>query len=558
MGKGRGAALVACALALAVARPEGVADARRPRPLNFRPKGQSWDRFPVRARATRVVIQAHDGIALHARVFRPRTPRSWRTPVILIHSPYFDYQGNQAHGYTLRLVHFFTPKGYTIVLSDVRGTGYSGGCLEQDGRNQARDFKTLVEHFASRRWSNGRVGSYGISYDGEAQNAGAVLAPKGLKSMVTAAAISGLYEHAYFDGVPVYLNGPLGATGYAIDSAIPKSAPHRLPERPGCQPDNLVNNLDPSGDMTAYWREREFRRNVERVRASVLYVQGFLDSAVRPINIVGWYDELDTFKRAIFGQWGHAFPDSAPPAMARNNWEDLVHAWFDHELLGFRTGLTRWPAVQVQDDNGVWRAEPSFRSLGRSRRITLGPRGLGERGPRSATVRFLETEEVAWRSERLERSMHLSGQAFLDATITLDRNDAHFVAHLQEVQPNGSVRTLTTGYLSARHRRSLRNPTPVPVGEPVRYRVRTYPFDAILERGSRLRLVLSGIDPDNEVIPAGNGYGATVAVDGSSFLSVPVVRRVCGIDVRARADPNAPGCPRDLRRAVLHRTAPVD
>jgi predicted acyl esterase len=543
------ALLAAVALAVAAAPLSVSAAPRDGDPLVFAPAGRSVDRFPVAATAERVDVPAHDGVLLHARVYRPDTSAdpSWRTPVILVHSPYYDgvLLGDDLR--SLDLVKRFTPKGYTVVLSDVRGTGNSGGCGEQDGPNQARDFATLVEHFAAQPWSNGKVGSYGKSYDAETQNAGAVLSPRGLETMVTVAGISGLYDVAYFDGVPLGANGALSAGVYELYDLDVPGEPSALPrrtQRHTCQPDNFVNGADPSGDMTPYWAAREFRFGVEDVDASVLYVQGLSDFIVSPINLDGWYDELPGFKRAIIGQWAHRYPYDAPDAIARDDWYDAVHAWFDAELLDLDTDVASWPPVQVQGEHNVWRAVPSFAGMGTERALPLGAGVLG--APGEGTVSYREQGTAAWTSPALEAPLHLSGQAFLDATIAVDRDDAHFAMHLEEVRADGTSRVLTRGYLSARHRESLLRGVPVTPGHPTPYRIRTYPFDRTLAAGSQLRVVLSGVD--DFTLPAANGYSAQVAVDGRSVLRVPVVEEACGLVVAQRTPPGGevPGCRRGV------------
>ncbi|MGH2662808.1 MAG: CocE/NonD family hydrolase [Actinomycetota bacterium] len=523
----------------------------------FDPHGLSADRFPAAGDPEVVEIPAHDGVMLHSRVYRPDTSStpSWKTPVILVHSPYFDYFYEAVLPATPYqwLIDRFTPKGYTVVLSDVRGTGDSGGCLEQDGINQAQDFKTLVEHFASQPWSNGRVGSYGASYDGETQNAGAVLRPRGLATVVPTAAISGLYDVAYFDAVPFTGAGAGSAAFYAIDNQIPAGHPERVVERPGCQPANIIEGGDPSGDMTPYWAEREFRTKVRSIRASVLYVQGFSDRTVAPINIDGWYDRIPTFKRAIFGQWQHAYPDSNH-AFARDDWKDAVHAWFDHELLGLTTGIRSWPPVQVQDEVGGWRAARSFAGLGKEETLRLGDGTIGSSAPSDTTVSFDETGQVVWESAPLEEELHLSGQVYLSADITLDRSDAHFGVLVEEITAAGDVQYLTNGYLSAPHRESLSSPSPVPVGERVRYQIRTFPFDQNVAPGSMLRVSLFGADLDT--LPAGSGYTAEVRVDGATRLVLPVVDQVCGLAVNSRTPlPSTYGCDPALRKRILPRGA---
>jgi uncharacterized protein len=524
-------------------------------PVVFAPAGLSTDRFPVASAPERVDVPAHDGVLLHARVYRPDTSADpgWRTPVILVHSPYYHGALLGSATRSMDLVERFTPKGYTVVLSDVRGTGHSGGCGEQDGINQQRDLVTLVEHFAAQPWSNGRVGSYGKSYDAETQHAGAIHAPEGLVTMVSVAGISGLYDVAYFDGVPLRANGVLSAAAYELyDLDVPSDAAY-WPRRTGrhvCQPANVVNGADPRGDMTPYWAERELRTAVDRVEASTLYVMGLSDFTVSPIAIDGWYDELPTFTRAIFGQWAHWYPYDAPNQWARDDWYDAVHAWFDHELLGLPTGIADWPAVQVQSEANVWRAAPSFAEMGVQRTLGLTSDGsLAEASGGPGTRTFREDGAATWTSPPLDDPLHLSGQAHLDALISLDRPDAHFALTLQEVRSDGTTRELTRGYLSAPHRDSLTDPTLVPLLEPVAYTLRTYPFDKTVAAGSAVRLVLSGYD--SRTTPALTAFTATVATgEGGSALRLPVVESVCGLEVAQRQAPRAevPGCPTGVPR----------
>jgi hypothetical protein len=498
----------------AVAEPGGAG------PIKFRPQGLSKDRYAMVKQPDSVTIKAHDGIDLFMWIYRPDTSKDpkWRTPIILAASPYFSLDPPNS-GYLYRLVTYFTPKGYTVVFSHVRGTARSGGCLEQDGINQQTDFGTVVEYLARQPWSNGRVGSYGISYDGETQNAGAIHHPRGLATIIPMEAISGLYETVYFDGVPLYVANPTVAASYAVGTVTPGNTHYT--QRPWCQPEQILSNADPSGTMTPYFQEREFRLHVRDIRASVLYVEGFGDDTVMPIDIDGFYDEIPSFKRAIFGQWNHEVPDGNDTGHGRKDWFDIVHAWFDHELLRLDTGVERWPPVQVQDENNVWRAAPSFAGLSHRQRFPLGLGTYGKAAPKGTSQWFTELSQALWVGPTLRRPLHLSGQVFLDTIVTLDRSDAHFILH-------------------------------VPPGVPLRYHIRTYPFDATLSPGSHVRIVLSGIELFssrnvlvNRGIPAGTLYTARVAVDGRSWVTLPVVRSVCGIDVR-QSQPlkvPVPGCP---------------
>ena len=533
-------ALVAGLMTPQISRAAGASDD----PLVFAPSGLSQDRFPKAASFTPVDVRAHDGVMLHSRVYRPDTSSdpSWKTPVILVHSPYYTNDSSPGTR-SMDLVDRYTPKGYTVVLSSVRGTGESGGCLEQDGPNQAKDFKTLVEYFAAQPWSNGKVASYGKSYDAETQNAGAILQPKGLTTMITVAGISSLYDVGYFDGVPLTLGGLGASAGYAITGpTVVPTERTRYAERVNCFPDVYSNSADPTGDESPFWADRNFRYGVDDVEASVLYVQGLNDFTVNPLGIDGWYDELPGFKRAIFGQWGHFYPYDAPNTWARDDWYQTLDAWLDHELLGLKTGVEAWPPVQVQDEQNTWRAVESFAGMGEERTLPLGPANvLGQAGNAGATVPFAERTPVSFDGPALEEPLHLSGQAFLDTTIAIDKTDAHLAFTLQEVPATGNPRTLTRGYLSVQHQEDPNRGHEVTPGYPVPYRVRTYPFDKTVAEGSKLRVIIGGSDSSSR--PAGSNFAGAIQVDGRSVVRIPVVEETCGISVDTREDPPPPAAP---------------
>ena len=109
-------------------------------------------------------------------------PEDAKTPVIAIISPYL---GHAADGIPSdRFKDLFEgakvfERGYTVVMVDLRGSGGSEGCLDILGPGEQADIKRAVEWAAEPTWSNGRVGMYGKSYDGNTGVAGAALRPEG-------------------------------------------------------------------------------------------------------------------------------------------------------------------------------------------------------------------------------------------------------------------------------------------------------------------------------------------------------------------------------------------
>jgi putative CocE/NonD family hydrolase len=115
---------------------------------------------------------AFDGEELYLEIVRPTA--AGRFPVILESSPYHgtlaDRDGTRilpeprdADGKSIGLTGYFAPRGYAVVMMDLRGTGRSEGCLDHLGAKDGRDLEQIVEWAAAQSWSNGRVGMTGHS-----------------------------------------------------------------------------------------------------------------------------------------------------------------------------------------------------------------------------------------------------------------------------------------------------------------------------------------------------------------------------------------------------------
>ena len=498
-----------------------------------------------------------DGTRLHLRLFRPEAPEDWKAPVILVMSPYFGPDSREGYSETdpttwdaaarpaywryQWLIDHFVPRGYAVAFADVRGTGESGGCLEQTGPLQSQDGYDTVEWLGTQPWSNGRVGMYGKSYDGETQQSTATLAPPHLVTIVPVSSVASQYDYSYYDGAPYTLQTMLSNVGYAAgDGLQPGStveAHLAFPERVGCNADHFRQGADDSGTWNAYWEEREFRKQAENVTASVLYVHGLQDWNVKPSNIRDWYERLDVPKMALLGQWAHDFPEENRwrEEWSRQDWQELVWRWYDHWLLGRDTGVdSLLGQAQVQDTLGRWRAEASFPPESEPFHLHLAGDALtqehGEHEARSYTEDVVPnafgllpvaaaTPVLAYATEPLAEDLHWSGWPTLALNVTLDKDDAHFAAWLVDVAPDGEETWVNRAYLSAQHRDGPDAPAPVTPGEKVEYRLRFFPGDTVIEKGHRLELRL--MPADDWVSGAGNGHTATF-LDGA--LALPVVR----------------------------------
>lgn len=57
--------------------------------------------------------------------------------------------------------------GYALVMVDVRGTGASYGLHDNEwNRNEVKDYGEVIDWISKQKWSNGKVGTIGVSYAG--------------------------------------------------------------------------------------------------------------------------------------------------------------------------------------------------------------------------------------------------------------------------------------------------------------------------------------------------------------------------------------------------------
>lgn len=534
-----------------------------PRPGVFEPKVVSQPLFGSQHPSTdperqEKFIEAVDGTSVYVETWLPAAKDEnvppERVPTILIATPYVTKGSEEYPGFA----EYMNARGFAVAQHHVRGTGESGGCLEQTSDKQIDDGARVIQYLGrDAPWSNGNVGMYGISYDAETQIS---VAGRGdpskisyLKAIIPASAVGGQYEYNNRDGVPFDLHGFQSNLFYLAFSAVPQMTPlqYSYMEKAMCQPEMLTEPLDMSGDMRPFWKVREYRPDAHNIRAATLWVHGFADFNVEPITIAGYFDRLPaaTPKKGLFGIWNHAFPSShsgVAPEWARADWMPMVVAWFDRYLKNIQNGVEEWPAVQVQSSDGTWRAEPDFPTTGGpAGQLALGPQGrLGVTQPSGSTsyteVRheFVQDESnrAVFESEPVTATLRITGQPVVDLWIKSSKPDAHVVAELQVIDPDGEpLRYPTTdglfsplssgGALVATYGlRSIRHLDPMPenyfkqevsrhapVDTPIQVVVRLLPTDIAVPVGHRLRLTIAGTTSIGKQSSA-SGVESTIAI----------------------------------------------
>jgi putative CocE/NonD family hydrolase len=322
-------------------------------------------------------VEMFDGESLYVEVIRP-DPEKYQIgprPVITEASPYHgtlaDRSGTRIfpdpkdeEGNMSGLSGYFAPRGYAVVMVDLRGTGRSTGCLDHLGANDAKDLKTIIEWAAGQEWSNGRVGLTGHSYVGSTPSVAAAQDPQGLVTIAPSAGLAGFYDHQFNKGVPWLLQwaGPMFAyEGLAMDRDLPPGGTD--PVSGASTGDNFDNAPNPqfgcgwqnssltagSGQVTGQYEPwhaaRDWREAAAAADIPIFMIHGVNDNAAR-IPAAEWFF-ANRFMRpgdkVWIGQWDHGStngrcggPDGERelhPTCRFDQFKYALHAWFDRHLM---------------------------------------------------------------------------------------------------------------------------------------------------------------------------------------------------------------------------------
>jgi hypothetical protein len=159
-----------------------------------------------------VYVAARDSTRLAVDVHLPLgRAKDARLPVIVIFTPYYrrfrlkDGHPNNVEPSPNTALYrdAFVPHGYAVVVVDVRGTGASFGArygfrspVERD------DYSDIADWIVKQPWSNGRIGSIGISYVGAAADFLATTGHPAVKAVAPTFAVWDTYgDHFYPGGV---------------------------------------------------------------------------------------------------------------------------------------------------------------------------------------------------------------------------------------------------------------------------------------------------------------------------------------------------------------------
>ena len=333
-----------------------------------------------------VAVPMRDGVVLRADVIRPAG--SQRFPTLVYRTPYGKAEAQRSYTTFQRAV----SRGYAVVIQDVRGRYASAGAF-RPYQDEGRDGYDTIEWAAAQPWSNGAVGTFGLSYPGAVQWLAAVENPPHLKAMVPAMTFStpqnffyawGVWDMSWlewiWDNIAPDVRAKRHLPGPRTDDEAVKAWKDVGPAMQRALPLDSVSELrdiapyfyewlrHPPDDP--FWNFAELRGRYDRTQAAVL-------------NLSGWYD------------------DNYGPEGATTNYAGLVRARSGHAS---NVGLLLGPWVHGVDSTS--RSRVGIRDFGQQAGIDYDAtvldwmdryvRGL-DQAPAVAPVRYFVMGRNEWR-----------------------------------------------------------------------------------------------------------------------------------------------------------------
>jgi putative CocE/NonD family hydrolase len=513
-----------------------------------------------------IYIPMRDGIGISADVYRPDSVR--RGPAVLIRTPYVKnlsvsptgtsswvmlgadgrppsvMTGMRAATEQLmeRSVAALVEAGYTVVLSDSRGTGYAEGTYDYyNTAGGPLDGYDTVEWIAEQPWCDGNVGMWGLSGSAVLAYAAAITAPPHLKAVAAYMCPADFYLDQWFPGGmfryedrlrwPMLMQsciapldpGPADGPAYERKRQVFEQRYYRHYERMtrGRSPVPLdwATECVSHHSYDEFWQARSFERRLAGVTAPVLNVGVLHDHFIR--GTMRFHEGLTVPRRMLLVPGALDLDATA----GDGGLAGLQIRWFDYFLRGTENGVLDEPGVRYyltgarqwtdqaewpgaaeptslfltasgggagsRDDDGGLAWEPAGRgSLLLSHDPAAPSRTPGDVGDQ----RSFGPGALTFTTAPLERDLTVTGLPRLVLSAAPGAADVDFCVRLSDVFPDGSAHLLNVGALKGRHVHSHEEPADLEPGQAYQFDIEILTVTNVFRPGHRIRVDVSGSD----------------------------------------------------------------
>lgn len=406
----------------------------------------------------REMIPMRDGVQVAATLLLPHQKFAGeKFPVLLEMQPYRKDDLFLARDYSLHS--YFARAGFVVIKADVRGTGSSTGKIPDREYSQAelRDAEELIQHYASRSWSNGRVGMWGISWSGFNALMTALRKPPALKAVLAAHASDDLFH----DDVH-FIDGNFHVDQYELsienDLSLPRSPDYKFDQeyfrdRFNREPWFLRYKRETRNGK--FWEKESLRGQYHRLTTPTFLIGGLLDGyRDTPLRLL---DFANAPVRALIGDWGHEWPTVEWREEAVKFWNywlrDQGERPVDGELLVFQRQLEKWLSIH-------WRGrEKLFEEIPLSgvvpHRPTTGVASGYWWGDKTPDMAEDGKSKLVVDSPVLAKPVSILGQPRVHLAARTTGKWAHWAVQLEDVFPDGRVELVTGAVLNSSQNPSL-------------------------------------------------------------------------------------------------------
>lgn len=269
---------------------------------------------------------------------------------------------------------YFLARGFAVVYAAGIGTKDSDGVRTTGDPEETTSTIAIIQWLAGDRvaftnkhdnieikanWSNQHIAMTGRSYLGTLATAAATTGVKGLKTVISEAAISSWYDYYRDNGLVIAPGGfPGEDTDVLAEETFSRHLQagdyHRIKDTWEKQLHQITVGQDrDSGNYDEFWDARNYRKDLANIKADVLLVHGLNDWNVKPRNVEKLWTGLtqnnhnNIVKKIILHQGQHIYIN----AFRSIDFTDIANLWLTHELLDIDNGAEKLlPNVIIQDN----------------------------------------------------------------------------------------------------------------------------------------------------------------------------------------------------------------
>lgn len=436
--------------------------------------------------------------------------------------------------------HMWVPRGYITVYSSSPGTGLSDGCPTIGGENESLAPKAVIDWLCGRakayttrsgnteitaKWSSGRVGMMGTSYDGTLCVAAATTGVEGLKAIIPIAPVTSFYEYYRANGL---VRSPDGYPGEDVDVLYDmintgdrsKRKANNARVRDGI----LVPGIDrATGDYNDFWAARDYLPKIDSMKAAMLMAHGFNDWNVMPSQSFRFYEAAKAKGLPVQLYYHQGAHGGEPPF-------SMMNRWFTHYLHGVENEVEKDAPVKIVREfksmPTAYAAYPDVNAADVTLHLKAGSNHTGtleltavtgpqtdsltddyHHSPQELTEAKNATHRLLFLTPELKKDLRISGTGHIQIRLASSKPAANLSVYLVALPWEDEKGTPIFQNVITRAWADPQNHASLSAGEP-------------LVPGTFYDLQFDFM-PDDQVIPAGQQIGLLIFSSDETFTLCP-------------------------------------